>query len=178
MAFDVGTNTVMSYDSVTRATTLGPLDIVAVQAIYGLANADGTQNASWSWNPATETLTQTGTAAEEFIRGTSANDIIFSMGGRDAIVTDQGNDKVILTGQVASENGGTGLDTVVTGFAYAESLVMGGDNATEFHWISMGADFMTFVQVKRSPVHECDHRLRHRHQPPRGRGLSGLPGGF
>jgi serralysin len=142
---DLGTNTVMSYDNTTRSHTLGSFDIAAIQAIYGLNSQDGTQVASWNWNAATETLTQTGTAGGELIRGTSAKDIINSGGGRDAIVTDAGNDTIILNGQIAAVSGGSGLDTVITGLARTNVF----SSNSEFRSILVGSEFMSLDSIER-----------------------------
>ncbi|MGL5446977.1 MAG: DUF4214 domain-containing protein [Rhabdaerophilum sp.] len=145
-ARDTGSNSVMSYQG-PRAGTLGPMDIQAIQAIYGPNSADGTQVAQWSWDSVSGTLTQTGTAGAEFIRGTASKDVIDSRGGRDAIVTAQGNDTIILYGQVADVNAGSGLDTLVVGLARRSVTTSTTD--PEFRWIGLGSESIITDSVER-----------------------------
>jgi hypothetical protein len=122
---DSGDKTVMSYQQ-PSSHDLGPYDIQAIQALYGPPSADGTQVSSWSWDPATETLTQVGFAETEVLVGTGANDVIDTVGGRDAVVTKAGNDIVTVHTQGVEANLGTGFDKVIVDygrdqFAYIET---------------------------------------------------------
>ena len=95
---------VMSYTSGGYAgDVLGTLDDDAVQYLYGGAAADGTQVASWSWNAATYTLTQGGSAL---------GDTILGVGGRDQISAGGGNDEVHARGGNDLVHGGSGNDTL------------------------------------------------------------------
>ncbi|PWE56079.1 hypothetical protein DEM27_11615 [Metarhizobium album] len=109
-SMDNGTYTVMTYNDYTPR--LGSFDIQAVQVLFGNASADAAYPYAWTWDAPSETLRQTGTAAGEYIRGTRANDIIETGGGRDAIVTYAGDDIIYAHGQSFSANAGPGLDMV------------------------------------------------------------------
>lgn len=107
--------TVMSYNLDGFRNSLGPLDIEAVQFLYGDQNADGNQISSWSWDPATFTLTQTGNDTAERIIGVGSSDRIFGQGGNDSIFGGLGNDE--LNGGSGNDNlnGGEGNDTLSGG---------------------------------------------------------------
>ncbi len=147
-ASDNGTNTVMSYDQAVRSSRLGPFDVAAIQSIYGGPAADGTHVASWGWDQANERLTQNGTAAAEILRGTGADDVIRSMGGADAISTLQGRDYIILAGQAAEVNGGSGIDTVNTGLASFNRAALSGSDDLR-HLTLAGGGGQTFINVER-----------------------------
>lgn len=85
------------------AQVAGTPDVVtaSISATYTLA-----QNAfvsSWSWNAATETMTQTGRGTNDTIRGTSVQDVI--NGGK-------GNDELFGLAGADTLNGGAGNDTL------------------------------------------------------------------
>ena len=109
---DHARNTVMSYNG--DESVLGPLDIQAIQALYGTAAQKGSNVASWTWNQASQTLTQAGTGAGEILHGTGAHDIIYAGGGRDLIVARQGNDTVFVVGDTFEIEAGDGFDIVHT----------------------------------------------------------------
>jgi hypothetical protein len=108
---DNGTSTVMSYND--YFPYLGTMDVQAIQAIYGDNNNDARYPFEWSWNAATETLMQNGTAGSEYIKGSRANDIIYSSGGSDAIYTYAGNDIVYSDLSSSEINFGPGVDRVI-----------------------------------------------------------------
>ncbi|HEY8566382.1 MAG TPA: matrixin family metalloprotease [Beijerinckiaceae bacterium] len=97
---DNGNQTVMSYTG-PRTGKLGPLDVQAVQYLYGLADKDGSQVAGWSF--ANGNLTQTGTAASDQIRGLKTDDVINGGGGGDLIAAFRGND-VITAGSATTRS--------------------------------------------------------------------------
>lgn len=150
-ATDKGSNTVMSYDQSVRSPTLGPLDAAAAQFIYGGPGADRSQADANSvfWDGNTETLYQSFSASNRPIRGTGADDVITVHGVNDAIYTGDGNDRIILQGQVADVNGGDGIDTVVTGYAY------GGDSTSrasgDFRYLTVngGSGYETLQGIER-----------------------------
>jgi serralysin len=144
---DVGANTVMSYDQLTRSDHLGPFDIAAAQYLYGPASAKSGAFASWSYEALTEHFTAHGTAASELLRGTGTDDTIYTEGGRDKVYTAQGNDTVIANGQLVDVNGGPGRDTVVTGITLTSLSDIGGSG--EFHFIYVGADYASYYGVER-----------------------------
>ncbi len=153
-ALDNHDNTVMSYTG-NNNPFLGPFDVQAVQSVYCLNAADGTQVASWSWNAGTETLTQSGDAAANRIFGVSVRDVINGSGGNDFIggfggddvlnggsgddslhggdgadmlVGGLGNDR--FTGGLGADtlNGGSGLNDLIDYFESAEGIVVGTNN--------------------------------------------------
>jgi hypothetical protein len=105
--------TVMSPDSTLLA--LAAFDIQAVEYIYGTQAQDGSQVASWSWNAGTQTLTQTGFATDDAIRGSSVKDVMNGAGGNDLLFGLAGNDR--LSGSAGNDSlfGGTGTDTMIGG---------------------------------------------------------------
>ncbi|MEE4152572.1 MAG: hypothetical protein V2I27_00275 [Erythrobacter sp.] len=110
--------TVMSFTPVGPIDQLGPLDIEAIVHLYGDETADGAQISSWSWNPATETLTQQGNSGDETIRGVATSDVIEGLGGNDDILGLAGDDQLF---------GGDGDDTLMGGEGH--DLLEGGDGA-------------------------------------------------
>lgn len=117
-SLDNGANTVMSYND--YEPYLGVMDVEAIQAMYGTPEQKGSQIASWSWDAASLTLTQHGTAAGEIIHGMGAHDVIHAGGGRDLVVTRSGNDVVYVKGTEFQINAGTGFDIVVTDFSRSD----------------------------------------------------------
>jgi len=117
---------------------LTAIDIQAIQFIYGTQAQDGTQVASWSWNAGTQTLTQTGFATADVVRGSSVRDVIrgnagnddlFGLNGADSLYGGLDNDR--LFGGPGSDllNGGLGDDQffVGTGDVVVEALNQGYD---------------------------------------------------
>lgn len=94
---------------------LGPLDLAAITYLYGPSDADGTQIASWNWDAATETLTQTGFALADTIVGVAASDIMFGEAGDDYLFGRAGADK--LSGGEGADRlfGGVGNDLLIGG---------------------------------------------------------------
>lgn len=95
--------------------TLTALDLQAIQAIYGTQAQDGTQVASWSWNAGKQTLTQTGFAGDDAIRGSSVKDVINGMNGNDRLFGLAGADT--LNGNAGNDtlDGGSGNDRMTGG---------------------------------------------------------------
>jgi Ca2+-binding RTX toxin-like protein len=113
-SFDTGSQSVMSYTS-PRADMLGPLDIQAIQYLYGTNAADGSHVSSWSFDQATQLLTQTGFATadqlfgsygKDFLSGGDGADVLAGFHGNDTLVDGNGNDTVF---------GGEGNDTLIGG---------------------------------------------------------------
>lgn len=103
-AMDNTANTIMSYNG--TSTALGPLDIAAVQAVYGAAGSQGTQDQSWSWNATYQILTQNDFNTDDVMRGIS---------GRDKLNGNNGNDKIFALGDNDTVMAGAGNDTVYAG---------------------------------------------------------------
>ena len=82
---------------------LTAIDQAAIQAIYGTQGQDGTQVAAWSWNTTTQTLTQSGFATADAIRGSSVKDVMSGVAGDDRLYGLNGTDSLF---------GGTGNDTL------------------------------------------------------------------
>jgi hypothetical protein len=118
---------------------LTAIDIQAIQSIYGTQAQDGTQVQSWSWNASKQTLTQTGYATDDVIRGSSVIDVISGGNGNDKLFGLNGNDTLyggagddLLDGGPGSDKlvGGTGDDTyfvTTTGDKITENLNEGYD---------------------------------------------------
>lgn len=105
-SLDDNQHTVMSYTYVPgyNANHLGPIDIDAVQAIYGMPGAFGSHLSSWSWNGQTLTLTQVGTDGADTIVGTSTRDLLNGAAGDDLLWSGAGDDQI---------SGGEGNDTLL-----------------------------------------------------------------
>ena len=111
---------------------LTAIDIQAIQAIYGTNAQDGTQVASWSFNATTQTLTQTGYATADAIRGSSVKDIINGMDGDDKLFGLNGNDSLYGGNGNDLLDGGPGNDKLVGGAGDDTYAVTGtGDKITE-----------------------------------------------
>ncbi|WP_337187085.1 matrixin family metalloprotease [Phenylobacterium sp.] len=121
--------TVMSYVAGSAAVTgLGPLDIAAIQQLYGGPDSDGTHVASWSWDAQAVRLTQAGGPGNDTLAGVAVadritagagNDYVMARGGADTIDGGDGNDTLA---------GGDGNDTVAGGFG---DDIVDGDNGDD-----------------------------------------------
>jgi Ca2+-binding RTX toxin-like protein len=103
---------------------LKPLDKAAAAALYGPAGEGGVYTtstsgansaSSWSFNAATQTVTQAGFATDDMIRGTSVADLIEGLDGDDTLSGLAGNDTLI--GGAGHDNlfGGQGINRLVGG---------------------------------------------------------------
>ena len=111
-------STVMSYNDgggIYSGHVLGPLDEDAIQFLYGPGSADGSQAASWSWDPSTATLTQAGFAGDDSLFGVATVDLVSGHAGNDVIHGRGGNDRL---------DGGAGADRLFGG--RGEDLLLGG----------------------------------------------------
>ena len=100
---DTRAQTVMSYTGSYPSFALGPLDVQAGVFLYGSASADASHLSSWNWNAATDTLTQTGLAGADSLRG---------VGGFNLINGGEGNDFLLGNDWTDTLNGGGGADTL------------------------------------------------------------------
>ena len=119
-------NTVMTYNATGGpATGLGVLDIQAIQFMYGLQSADGTQAESWSWDPAALLLTQAGGLAGDTLAGVAVSDRITGGAGNDYVMSRGGTD--VLDGGLGNDTmaGGDGNDTLNGGDGHD---ILDGDN--------------------------------------------------
>ena len=146
-ALDNGSETVMAYAG-TRSPTLEPLDVAAVQYLYGTPAA-ATHPFSETWNAATESLTEVGTATAHDMFGSGGDDVFISKGARDAISGGEGDDIVYASGAPVSVNGGPGTDTVVTGLVYSASTLVQGSGGFRYIYLPAYSDFQTFQDVER-----------------------------
>jgi len=104
------------------ATDLTAVDLQAIQSIYGTPAQAAEQDASWSWNATTDTLTQTLKAGGQTVRGVntnnvitggSGNDTIYAIGsGTDTVYGKAGNDTLVGGSGVSILDGGPGADTL------------------------------------------------------------------
>ncbi len=147
-SLDNGTETVMSYTG-ARMSTLGPLDIQAIQSIYGTKQG-ASHPFTEVWNAATESLTVTGNATlAESLYGSGGNDVFYSLGPHDALSGGEGDDLFYLSGKPAGVNGGSGTDTVVTGLIYSASGTPVGSSGETTRYVAVAAynDFQTYVNI-------------------------------
>lgn len=145
--------TVMSYNYVQPGTSvLGPLDVAALQYLYGPASAKGTQFSSSSWDAAAERFTAVGTSGGEILRGTGAHDVIVGGGGYDKVSTLQGNDMIALTGGLGDVNGGSGLDTLFTSLASTQVTDFGG--SATFAYYRAGGTQTYLQEIERVVFHD------------------------
>ncbi len=110
---------------------LTAIDIQAIQAIYGTNAQDGTEVASYSWNAAKQTLTQTGYATADAIRGSSVKDVINGMDGNDRLYGLNGTDTL---------NGGAGNDTLDGG---PGSDKLAGGSGDDVYFVDTAGDKIT-----------------------------------
>ena len=101
---------------------LKTLDQQAAAFLYGSAgtgrvvtgNASGSNStvSSWSWNNRKQTLTQSGFAGDDTLRGSSVTDVISGLDGNDRLFGLNGNDT--LNGGAGNDllDGGPGIDTM------------------------------------------------------------------
>lgn len=145
--FDNANFTVMSY--IGTSATLGSLDVAAARYLYGNPDQDGSQVSAWSWNATTETMTQTGTAANETIIGMAARDMIRAGAGNDTIDGKDGDDQ--LWGEAGQDMiyGGWGADRLDGGDgddrlygSYGNDILTGGAGSD---YLEGGADTDTAV---------------------------------
>ena len=119
-------NTVMSYTGGgldMGSVYLGPLDIQAIQALYGDASQDGRQVSKWHWNQSKQILSQTGKSKADTIYGVAVKDVIKGGAGNDRLHGFGGDDTL---------SGGAGRD-----------LLSGGDGNDRFTfdtWLKAGAN--------------------------------------
>lgn len=110
---------------------LTAIDIQAIQSIYGTQAQDGTQVASWSWNATKQTLTQTGFATDDAIRGSSVKDVINGKGG---------DDKLFGLNDADTLNGGTGNDLIDGG---PGADIMAGNAGDDTYFVDNTGDKVT-----------------------------------
>jgi Ca2+-binding RTX toxin-like protein len=87
-------HTVMSYSG--DGPKLGPIDIAAIRHLYGGPASDGSHVAAWSWDAATDTLTQIGGNGADTIRGVASADVMRGAGGDDRLSGGAGNDTFLI----------------------------------------------------------------------------------
>ncbi|NHK29237.1 hypothetical protein FF098_015065, partial [Parvularcula flava] len=135
-AIDDTETTVMSYnDVVPFVESLGPLDIDAVQFLYGQDIDPTAAGIDYSWDEATDTFTVTGSNNADTFNGVAGTNILRGMGGDDHILGANQND--ILYGGAGDDFldawegdntvfGDEGDDTIVSN-SYGSSVIHGGD---------------------------------------------------
>ena len=117
-------NTSFSIMSVGATTLTEPTsnDWQAIQSIYGTPAQAAAQDASWSWNATTDTLTQVLKPGGQTVRGISTNnkitggsgaDTIYAIGsGTNTIYGKAGNDTLVGGSGTNYLDGGAGADTL------------------------------------------------------------------
>lgn len=131
---------------------LTAMDRQAIAAIYGTQAQDGKQVASWSWDNATQTLTQNGFTTADAIRGSSVKDVIYGNNGDDRLYGLNGNDTLVgglgndtLDGGPGDDslNGGSGDDLYIvnsSGDRTGESLNKGYDRVFSTVSVTLSAN--------------------------------------
>lgn len=147
-AIDNKTYSIMSYTG--SSSTLGSLDPQAVQYLYGSANSDGSQVASWSWSAQDKILTQTGRDTAETIRGIGGTDNIDAGGGDDVVFGFVGNDK--LFGGTGNDSlfGGEGDDRISGGLG--NDLLSGNDFSVQYSNITTNPNDLVDYSTSASAV--------------------------
>lgn len=110
---DHGGRTVMTYNDYEGR--LGTFDGIAARALYGAAGSDGGHLARWSWDAATDTLTQIGKASNDTIAGVSTADVITGLAGSDILFGAAGEDSLEGGSGNDSLHGGEGSDRLAGG---------------------------------------------------------------
>ena len=140
--------TVMN-EGATTLTGLGPLDIQAIQSIYGAPTLRGTQDASYSWNSTTGTLTQhVNNSASIEVRGISTSNIIYAGTGADTIMAVGAITNKVFAGRGADVLvGGSGKNYLYGGTGHA--TLVGGPGVDSLHagtsYLIKGAGPVAFV---------------------------------
>ncbi len=128
-----GTGHLMSLDKTAAAfiygaDITGKPDVVTASTSATYSVAQNHSVASWNWNASTQTLTETGRATDDVIRGTSVSDVINGGDGNDRLFGLAGNDTL---------NGGNGNDALFGGSG-ADRMV-GGDGDDSYFVDDAGA---------------------------------------
>ncbi|GKQ55588.1 hypothetical protein BRSPCE3_64430 [Bradyrhizobium sp. Ce-3] len=126
---DNNSQTVMSYTTTTPGNVLGPLDVQAVQYLYGGPGTDGSQDLAWRWTPSYN-LIQVGTAGADAFRGFNTGDVISGGAGNDIAMLAYGGDQMF---------GGTGADSI---FGDAGSDTLSGDGGDDTLYGGADIDFL------------------------------------
>jgi Ca2+-binding RTX toxin-like protein len=101
----------------TNLTHLQPIDIQAIQSIYGTAANQGSMDSSWSWNSTTDTLTQhLNNSASLEVRGVSTSNVIYAGTGNDTIFAIGAGTNTVYAGSGTDVVfGGAGKTTIYAG---------------------------------------------------------------
>ena len=102
------------------------------QVVTSDASGANASVSSWSWNAASQTLTQAGFAGNDTVRGSSVTDVVSGLDGNDRLFGLNGNDT--LDGGAGNDllNGGPGDDTLTGGTGDDTYMVDGaGDDVVE-----------------------------------------------
>ncbi len=124
--------TVMN-EGATTLSGLGPLDVQAIQSIYGAPSVRGSQDTSYSWNATTGTLTQhVNNSAGIEVRGISTNNLIYAGSGADTIMAiGAGTNNVYAGGGADVLVGGSGRNFLYGGAGPA--TLVGGPGVDSLH---------------------------------------------
>jgi hypothetical protein len=133
-------STVMSYQY--RPTVLGPIDIAAIQYLYGPPGGA----TDWTLDLGKERVAFTGTSAAEVIRGTAWDDIIHGNGGADIISSSMGNDRIFVGSGEVTAKGGDGID-----LAYSLAKSGGRDKISgnsDWSYLYLDGTFQSFEAIE------------------------------
>lgn len=143
-------HTVMTYNTAGGAPTgLGSLDVEAIRFLYGAADADGAQAASWSWDASSAILTQRGGAGADTLAGVAVGDRISAGEGSDYVMARAGNDWIDGEGGNDTLVAGEGDDTIDGGLGAdlligdgGDDVISGADGNDEL-WGLLGSDTLS-----------------------------------
>lgn len=117
---DTASQTLMSYDGLGNgATTFAPLDVMALQYIYGRPG----QSSGWDWGMAGEVFWLTAGAGDDTVIGLRTAGVLSAGAGNDLIIGLQGNDTLYGGGGNDTLQGGAGNNLLAGGAG--DDLVQG-----------------------------------------------------
>lgn len=147
-SLDNHSNTVMSYTG-NNPSILGPFDVQAGQAKYGVNGA--TNLTYYAWDSAASALTQVGTGVADTIVGIGQSDLITGGLGADILVGLAGNDRLDGGADADRLLGGIGNDTLIGGAAVDSLYGEDGDDfldggaGVDTLWGGNGSDTVTYI---------------------------------
>ncbi|MEM7566241.1 MAG: matrixin family metalloprotease [Pseudomonadota bacterium] len=127
---DNSAQTIMSYTG-PQQTTFGPLDIEALQHIYGKPGDIAQSISAYSFDAATTTLTQAGTGGGDQMIGTDGRDAMRGLDGNDIVSGGFGEDQIFGGNGNDRMHGGDGNDQIFGSFG--NDTAYGGDGNDEIY---------------------------------------------
>ena len=138
---DNGNYTIMSYDRAHDASSLGSVDIEAARLVYG------TQDPVYAYDENSHVLTLEGSNADDYLFGTTLNDVFNLYGGNDTALGQTGDDLFRALSGHNTISGGEGFDTVIIGHDRSASSLSYDYYGSRI--VTSGGDQNTLVDVER-----------------------------